>query len=363
MKELINHIEVLLQEHDCVIVPCFGGFVTYRLPAKWVEERDLYLPPSRTVGFNPHLVINDGLLAQAYMNQYGTSFPDAQKRVERAVQALKAQLYMEGQLDLNEIGVLHVSTEGTFRFVPYLDGLASPNLFGLNELHVSLLPPETEMPEEAQDRKRAVAFVPYSAAADEEIVTTTTEEEAERPVAKYRAMGRSLKWTASAAAVALLFTFYSQPLTNSLSTAYYKAEILSLQVLKSAKENSSIAPLAKYTPPKKAIAAETTMATTEATSGIEAPKETISSTLKEATPVKSANFYVVVSTWQSSGAAQKQLQELQDKGYQKVRVLSGANIQRVCIDSAHNRSEALQLLQQYRKDFKHAWVYQAPAND
>lgn len=55
MIELAQHIEVLLLENDCVIVPGFGGFVAHYAPATHVKEESLFLPPTRTIGFNPQL--------------------------------------------------------------------------------------------------------------------------------------------------------------------------------------------------------------------------------------------------------------------------------------------------------------------
>ena len=40
MIELAQHIEALLLENDCVIVPNFGGFVAHYAPATYVKLRD-----------------------------------------------------------------------------------------------------------------------------------------------------------------------------------------------------------------------------------------------------------------------------------------------------------------------------------
>ena len=77
MIELAQHIEALLLENDCVIVPGFGGFVAHYAPATHVKEENLFLPPTRTIGFNPQLKLNDGVLVQSYMSAYDTSFADA----------------------------------------------------------------------------------------------------------------------------------------------------------------------------------------------------------------------------------------------------------------------------------------------
>ena len=86
MFELTRHIESLLLRNDCVIVPHLGGFVTSFRPARWVREENLFLPPTRSVGFNAHLTINDGLLTQSYMQAADVSYPDAQRLVERDVE-------------------------------------------------------------------------------------------------------------------------------------------------------------------------------------------------------------------------------------------------------------------------------------
>lgn len=62
MIELAQHIEVLLLENDCVIVPGLGGFVAHYTPAMRVAEENVFLPPTRIIGFNPQLKMNDGYL-------------------------------------------------------------------------------------------------------------------------------------------------------------------------------------------------------------------------------------------------------------------------------------------------------------
>ena len=64
MNELSRHIEVLLFENDCVIIPNFGGFVTHYTPSKRDVKENLFIPPTRVIGFNDQLKLNDGLLVQ-----------------------------------------------------------------------------------------------------------------------------------------------------------------------------------------------------------------------------------------------------------------------------------------------------------
>ena len=89
MIELARHIEILLLENDCVIVPELGGFIAHYQPAYYAESDNIYFPPMRTIGFNPQLTMNDGLLVQSYMQVHHTDFPDATRMIEQEVEELK----------------------------------------------------------------------------------------------------------------------------------------------------------------------------------------------------------------------------------------------------------------------------------
>lgn len=139
MKELTRHIEALLLENDCVILPHFGGFVTNHASAKWVEDEQTYLPPYRTVGFNPQLKINDGLLVQSYMQTHDATYPEATRLVELAVDELTEYLYKDGIVELHGIGVLHRTIEGEYHFEPTEDGVITPALYGFSSLNITPL--------------------------------------------------------------------------------------------------------------------------------------------------------------------------------------------------------------------------------
>ena len=103
MIELAKHIEVLLLENDCVIVPGLGGFIAHNRPATWRTDSGEFFPPLRSIGFNPQLIMNDGLLVQSYMQAYNTDFPDATRNIEKTVETLKEELYQRGQIALQGI--------------------------------------------------------------------------------------------------------------------------------------------------------------------------------------------------------------------------------------------------------------------
>ena len=137
--ELERHIEILLLSNDCVIVPDLGGFMAHRVSARYDENDHLFLPPLRTLGFNPQLKINDSLLAQSYVEAYDISYPEALQRIEDEVNELKMHLDTEGTYELNDIGVLSRNDEGNYLFTPCEAGVLSPDLYALGSFEMEPL--------------------------------------------------------------------------------------------------------------------------------------------------------------------------------------------------------------------------------
>lgn len=139
MTELSKHIGNLLLEHCCVIVPDLGGFVTQYVPARLVADEQLFLPPLRSVGFNPRLTMNDGLLIQSYMQAYHLTYQQAQKNIEKEVKILKHKLQETGSVEIGNIGKLLHNLEGHYDFEPIPAGIISPCLYGLDSYALELL--------------------------------------------------------------------------------------------------------------------------------------------------------------------------------------------------------------------------------
>ena len=97
------------------------------------DERDFsFLPPTRTVGFNPLLKINDSLLAQSYVEAYDISYPEALCRIEQETEEMKQILEREGKYELKDLGTLFINDEGHYTFEPCEAGLLTPALYGLS---------------------------------------------------------------------------------------------------------------------------------------------------------------------------------------------------------------------------------------
>ena len=139
MIELDRHIEILLLSNDCVIVPDLGGFMAHHADARYETQEYTFLPPFRTLGFNPQLKMNDSLLVQSYIEAYDISYPEALRRIQNEVAELRQHLETEGMFELNDIGTLSLNNEGNLEFEPCEAGILTPELYGLSSFQMKPL--------------------------------------------------------------------------------------------------------------------------------------------------------------------------------------------------------------------------------
>ncbi len=140
MNELERHITKLLLSNDCVIVPGFGGFMAHHRDAWYDEESRMFYPPTRTIGFNPQLTMNDSLLIQSYVDVYDISYPEAAVRIENEVDELKKKIQIDKFYELNGIGTISIGSNGMYEFRPCEAGLLTPGLYGLSSFEIDSLP-------------------------------------------------------------------------------------------------------------------------------------------------------------------------------------------------------------------------------
>ena len=141
MTELERHIAKLLLDNDCVIVPGFGGFMAHHIAASYDEKNHIFLPPTRTVGFNPRLTMNDSVLAQDYVSCYDLSYPEALKRIESEVDEFRQMILGEdGGHELCGIGRLYALENGEYDFIPNDNGITTPATYGFQAFELDTLP-------------------------------------------------------------------------------------------------------------------------------------------------------------------------------------------------------------------------------
>lgn len=110
MMHLADHIRPLLRDHDCVIIPDFGGLVADVSSARAQPGRQALSPPTKLVAFNQALTRNDGLLVDALSEQLGVSIAQAREAVRTAVAGLQQELDETNRTELPGIGIFRRAT-------------------------------------------------------------------------------------------------------------------------------------------------------------------------------------------------------------------------------------------------------------
>lgn len=135
MIKVAQHIERLLRQHDCVIVPGLGGFIAQDCAATYVEDECCFLPPYRSVTFNPCLTMNDGLFVHEVAEEHHLSYEDALAAISLAINDIHKQIITKGKYKIDGIGTLENVNAKSYEFTPLPYGIEAPDLYGLDSYY------------------------------------------------------------------------------------------------------------------------------------------------------------------------------------------------------------------------------------
>ena len=364
-------------DNDCVIVPDLGGFIAHYHPARYEEDEGVFMPPYRSVGFNPQLMMNDGLLVQSYMQAHHTDYPDAVREIAQGVDTLKNKLFQDGVVELSGIGSLYYTIRDTYEFHPELNGVLSPSLYALDSFLIHPLVPEQ---------------------VEEEIRPNFVEKKVHREY--------PMRWLNNAVAVAvaaILFFVLSVPVENtyvekgnyaSLGTeclfdairSQSMATTLSVEAKEPQRGKTNVAPVAvkveKVAPavieaPKEETKvamveskSESKAEKTKVESKIEAKKEAKVETIKSekkvapttkpvVTPKTSKkSFHVIVASLPTPSDAERILKGYKQNGYSEATIVEGNGRFRIALYSFADKVSASKKQNELKQidAFKDAWV-------
>lgn len=393
MIELNRHIEVLLLSSDCVIVPDLGGFVTHHVEARYDEEDCTFVPPARTLGFNPQLTMNDSLLAQSYIEAYDISYPEAIRRIEAEVAELKQVLQNEGVYEMNGIGELSMNEDGRIVFTPCEAGILTPILYGLDIFEIHRL----------SNAGKTVAVAATSVAGAPSIVTTASDGKSEDRE-RESAIVIKMSWLHNVAAIAaavIAFFVLTPPVANSdedgqvtmsavellpmpkastqtkTTLPAKTAEPVKAETLEKVTEPAKTDEPEKATKPAKAVepaiadapASAETIEPAKTAEAVEPAK--VAEPAKAVEQVKTATvpeaaaakpyFCLVLASQVSQPNAEVFVKQLQARGHKGARVSVNANTRRVIYGNYATKAQAYEALSTLRAntaDFDEAWVYE-----
>jgi nucleoid DNA-binding protein len=116
-KKINKHISYLLCEHNCVIIPDFGGFIANYQSARIESDSHLIHPAKKAIVFNKSLQNNDGLLVNEVAVCEGLTFKQSEKEIAKYVEYLKDSLHLHKKIFIDEIGTLLQTSDNTILFI------------------------------------------------------------------------------------------------------------------------------------------------------------------------------------------------------------------------------------------------------
>ena len=329
---LERHIEILLLSNDCVIVPDLGGFMAHHVDAYFDEEDGVFVPPIRTLGFNPQLRLNDSLLVQSYIEAYDISYPEALRRIEGEVAELRSHLENEGEYELNGLGLLRLNGEGKLEFEPCEAGILTPELYGLSSIEMTPL-----------------------ASSDAKVTSLTTRQSP----ATTDSITIKMSWLRNAVAVAaavIAFLMIGTPVSNSNSAADMQQSAF---ITVPTKTQPQALPVSGESG-APAVNEEEDSNMSFTLPDTEASEESLSGS-SQSEAAELGAFCIVMASQVSERNAQMFISQLEEKGYSEARILVSGNkhIRRVVYGFYESEAEAAATLKQLRTEsrlFRETWI-------
>lgn len=345
-------------DYECVIVPGLGGFMTHHVEARYDEADNTFLPPLRTLGFNPKLKLNDSLLAQSYVEAYDISYPEAVNRIEEEVNELKQHIQNEGSYELTDIGVISLNEDGNYEFEPCEAGVLTPWLYGLCSFEMKM----------TAEGKAANAATPK-----DDVPAGNNDAMQEAPTQARHALDATgeadddkvirikVAWIRNAVAIAaavIAFFAITPPISNSYQNhanfGSLPQAIMSANILDDAQQNAT-----GSTSLPKPLKLKASVDSARAKAKAEARMDQAADSVITAPQKDLGRYCIVLASRITQRNADAFVSELHKEGWKDADVYINNDIVRVVYGHFQNESDAYDTLRNIRnnKYFEQAWVY------
>ena len=321
MNQFVSHIEFLLHEHNCVIIPNLGGFVVNTTPSRR-DDANLFLPPYCELVFNRELTYNDGLLAESYMKLYDISFDSAIWKIENSVRELKQKVREQGSVELGKLGSFELIGDSRFRFTS--GEFIRPSFFGLDQVQLK-----------SKVKTLPNSEVPHSEIPNSEIPYTEVE------ISENKQRGlRSVGIAAAAAAAVILVMLFVLPMGDTAI----------------GRQSAQIMYETEWLKPKQSQSAVVDYHATPAVNS-----ETHSDTAPSSIPVSeiTSKYYIIMGVFKGNNSSSKFVEDLKDKGFSDADCLERPGRYDVFAASFSSETAAEDFLREVHKKYpshSDAWI-------
>lgn len=340
MLRIVSHIENLLLNHDCVIVPGIGGFVTHFEEASFSEDGNEIYPPYCSVSFNAHLSDKEdkyGMLAQSYMTAYDINYPKALSLVREDVADMLEQLRKNMELKIGTIGTLQFTLNYTLLFTPSDEcGIFAKELYGLVQAGIAQKCDSAKIRKSESVTETASGLRP-------QISTTkpqTSSLQASKPIIERDIDGTHYIIRVSRSAVRYALT------TVAAALLYFVFTIA-----------PSVSPVMESNVQQAGIAHKFKSAKIQKCESVTEPASNIKHQTSNLKPQPS--YTLVLASAVSQKGAQRLVDELKADGFAGAKVIDDNGMTRVIFSAYPTEDDAYRAartLRQQHEDFHSAWV-------
>lgn len=374
MLKVEKYIEKLLLSHDCVIIPGLGGFVAQYEPSYRVDEDGSFYPPYRTIGFNAQLKMNDGLLAQIYMQTYDTNFPEATRMVQQESDKIKQVLHADGFYQFENIGRLELKSDNNLLFIPESEsGIVAPELYGLD---MFMMAPYVKKAEQKAKADKAAGPLKKPNPS-----SPTNTPDSERRNSHY-IIRLNRRWTNYAAVALIAFLTYftmaipagdhqpdsAQTMASSTNSVLYGFPVQKLMETEH-RSTDAVLPSERIATPKAATITNQTVRTNSTTLQAERQKTSTATSVKqekvannkptvEYNSSQESYYTIVLASSIKEDNARTFIRQLKANGYKEVSIYKKKSMRRVVYSKYPTQEAAQKALRHLRDDeiFEQAWV-------
>ncbi|MFA9199035.1 MAG: hypothetical protein ACEQSO_06280 [Aquirufa sp.] len=325
MTEFYTFLEQLLYEHECVIIPQFGGFVVNAQDFQFNAKEGKIYPKRKCVAFNEKLKTDDRFLTTEWAKKQSISQKEASIEIIAISKELKSQISTQGYLTIGELGAFTLNSENRLSFSPNPDFNADLSVFGLFPVGLGHALPK--------EKKPVLEVVPVA----EDLPSYTPEPS---PIKVSRS---TYVYALIAFIIGGLGAFFlTEPASNQSQSSLNPIKI----------EKKVAAPVAVAAP---AVPAPIQIDTIQ--------KEAIAAPVLEETPADQDVIYLVAASFQSLTQAEKGLKEFKSRGFDQAEIIlknEQTKFYRISLGTEHSMdvgyAKASELKASKKVDI---WVYKA----